>query len=430
MDRKNRLLSWASVLLFSLMILNIRAHENPVGFGNKTTGGWGGDSIIVTNRSELIKALDISSPRVILVKDTIDLVFGESVQIFNDSISIVGFDENAMLRFGGLKLYGNNIIVRNLSIGKSYTYGRWDGKGEPYTDAITVYGKNIWIDHCDLFQSHDGLIDFSDHNNECADFVTVSWTRFSNHNKVMLVGSNDQSTLCRDRFHITIHHCWFDGTTSFYDTVTHKEYRAQQRMPRVRFGDVHVFNCYYERLADYGIAARMESKIVAEKNYFRNFEDPHLIDDVGKGITDPELRAVDNIYDNVKGDRSVSGKAFYPSDSYDYIPDNPELLPEIIMNGAGKYKRMQNQPPVALNDTIILSSPEKFIEIFPLKNDTDPDGDPLRISSAMSKNNNNIKVYTDILEYLPSLNADDVIEYKIIDYEGGSCKAKIIICYK
>ncbi len=406
--------------------------KGPVGFASlngSTTGGSGGDTVTVTSRNELLKALNTDVPLIVYIKDTIDLKFGEFIPVERNNISIIGKSRNAMLRHGGLQLIGNNIIVQNLSIGQSYTPGHWDGKGDPRTDAITVYGKNIWIDHCDLFYSHDGLIDFSDRNNECADYVTVSWTRFSNHNKVMLVGSNDQCTMCRGEFHITVHHCWFDGVSEFYDPVDREFHRVQQRMPRVRFGQVHVFNNYYEEVEDYAVAARLESEVVVQNCFFRNLEDALIMKDFGEGIRDPELRAAGNIYENVEHDPVTSGQAFDPSGFYQYIPDKTNQIPEIVMNGAGKFNRLHNEPPEAKNDTVTVSRSAHSVIICPLKNDSDINNDSIRISAITNSPAGKWFVFPTWIEYFPNVSGcnADLIEYQVIDFEGGNSKANIYI---
>lgn len=413
----------AILFIFSSLALS---QGGPVGFASlhgNTTGGYGGDTTFVYTRSDLLEALDTKVPLTILIIDTIDLNFGERIPVEGNNISLVGKNRNSMLRYGGLMLYGNNIIVQNLSIGNSYTPGHWDGKGEPRADAITVYGNNIWIDHCDLFYSHDGLLDFSNRKGKCVDFVTVSWTRFSNHNKVMLIGSGDQDTLCRGTFHITLHHCWFDGTSSFFDPMDKEYHRIQQRMPRVRFGIVHVFNCYYEEVEDYAVAARIESQVVVENCVFRNLEDAIIMDDFGKGIRDPELKAVNNIYENVKHEPVTSGQSFHPADFYSYAPDDPQLIPEIVMNGAGKFNRGDNHSPVAAADTIAMDN-DKMVTVYPLQNDVDSDGDSLRISAVKTHPDYQIVVLPDKL-LVSKTNKESIIQspatidYEIIDFQGG-----------
>src|SRR4051812_47844195 len=77
------------------------------------------------------------------------------------------------------------------------------------------------------FEVHDGLLDVT--NN--ADLITVSWNEFRDHDKVNLIGSSNTRLTDRGTLRATFHH-------NLYENVG-------QRTPRVRFGDVHVYNNYY-----------------------------------------------------------------------------------------------------------------------------------------------------------------------------------------
>ena len=105
------------------------------------------------------------------------------------------------------------------------------------------------------YQVHDGLVDITN----AASYLTVSWNRFLNHDKTMLIGSSDSATADRGQLKVTLHHNVFDG--------------VGQRAPRVRFGQVHVFNNYYrvKKVPSYGYSwgVGMESAIYAEQNFFR-----------------------------------------------------------------------------------------------------------------------------------------------------------------
>jgi pectate lyase len=421
-----------------LMILFVSANASgqgaPTGWASLnggTCGGKGGDTIAVTTRAELCQVLDAEIPTIIMINDTIDLVSGELLKVTASNITIMGSGRQAMIRNGGLMIFGDNVIIRNLSIGDSYIDGHWDGKGNPGTDCLTLYGRNIWVDHCELFHSFDGLLDISGTNGIAADNITISWTRFRDHNKVMLVGSNDRQTYGRGHFKVTIHHCWFDGLSTFYDAEDNRYYRLNQRHPRVRFGDVHVFNNYYEQIASYCIAARLESDVVVENNYFRNLKDPHIIEDRDKGMDDPELLARDNIYENVRGRMETSGDAFDPSASYVYSLHKTENVPTIVLNGAGKPNREYNQGPLAINDTINWSRKDEMV-IYPLENDTDADADPLRISRIINKPAGRVVTGADHLTYyIPdSPPKSDEIIYEIIDFQGGVSNASIVMNFK
>jgi pectate lyase len=146
--------------------------------------------------------------------------------------------------------------------------GNWNSR----YDAISVRNAtHVWIDH-DRFadvrtrdetqptvfnrrlQVHDGLVDISDES----DFVTVSWNRFAAHDKTLLIGNSDGALGDRDKLRVTLHHNFFDG--------------VGQRAPRVRFGQVHVYDNLYRAdintnyHSSWGVG--FESRIVAENNFF------------------------------------------------------------------------------------------------------------------------------------------------------------------
>lgn len=176
---------------------------------------------------------------------------------------------------------GTNIVVRNLRLEAPVdhftswspddgTQGNWNAR----FDAMTVItGKNIWIDHCTFtdgrfpdraaplgfhgehVQRHDGLLDIEDGS----DLVTVSDSRFEDHDKAILIGSGDGRG-DRDRGHLKV-----TFVRNLFSDIA-------QRGPRVRFGQVHVVNNVYRgRAADtvYALGAGVESAIFSERNVFR-----------------------------------------------------------------------------------------------------------------------------------------------------------------
>jgi pectate lyase len=74
----------------------------------------------------------------------------------------------------------------------------------------------------------------------------------------MLIGNSDGALGDRGKLHVTLHHNFFDG--------------VGQRAPRVRFGQVHVYDNLYRAdmrtnyHSSWGVG--FESRIVAENNYF------------------------------------------------------------------------------------------------------------------------------------------------------------------
>ncbi len=103
---------------------------------------------------------------------------------------------------------------------------------------------HVWVDHCTfgdgdnpdsnqplyfgrLFQVHDGELDITN----ASDLVTVSWNRLADHDKVMLIGSSDSAAADVGKLRVTLHHNMFVNVI--------------ERTPRVRFGQVHLFNNYF-----------------------------------------------------------------------------------------------------------------------------------------------------------------------------------------
>jgi pectate lyase len=214
-----------------------------------------------------------------------------------DNTTIVGLDRRATIRGAWLDVRGStsvrrtNVIIRNITFEDVYDCfpawtparnadGTWAGTGawDSEYDAISLREtERAWIDHNEFrdvetidstlpvilgakYQIHDGLLDITN----ASDRVTVSWNRFVDHDKTMLIGSSDNAPNDVGRLRITLHHNLFAN--------------VGQRAPRVRYGQVHVYNNYY-RVPDpeaygysWGVGVQplpVASGIYAENNFFR-----------------------------------------------------------------------------------------------------------------------------------------------------------------
>ena len=198
------------------------------------------------------------------------------VKVSGDT-TIVGLGRAALT---GLNLHVDkvdNVIIRNLAfVDAADCFPLWDptdgtaGNWNSAYDNVSVTGStHVWVDHNTFtdgdnpdsaqpryfgrpYQVHDGALDITNASN----FLTVSWNRFADHDKTMLIGSTNNPSNDRGKLNVTVHH------NHFRDTL--------QRMPRVRFGQVHVYDNYYEIPADvsYALGVGVESAIVAESNVF------------------------------------------------------------------------------------------------------------------------------------------------------------------
>ncbi|MEU9898324.1 polysaccharide lyase family 1 protein [Streptomyces phaeochromogenes] len=195
--------------------------------------------------------------------------------------TIVGLGDSAVLKGASLQVRdADNVIVRNLELRDAYDcFPVWQpntgGLGDWKTAYDTLWlrgATHVWIDHVTAsdkghpdedeptyfgrnYLRHDGLLDITN----ASDLVTVSWSRFADHDKAMLIGNGDTATGDRGKLRVTLHHNEFESVV--------------QRAPRVRFGQVHVYNNRYVVPADahdyrYSLGVSTESAVYAENNAF------------------------------------------------------------------------------------------------------------------------------------------------------------------
>ncbi|MBQ0882719.1 polysaccharide lyase family 1 protein [Streptomyces sp. RT42] len=195
--------------------------------------------------------------------------------------TIIGVGRNAGLKGASLQIKDvDNVIVRNLTFESPVDcFPQWDptdgdkGNWNSEYDSAVVHGStHVWLDHNTftdgehpdsaapthfgmLYQQHDGQLDIV----KGADYVTASWNVFTEHDKTILIGNSDsESTAAVDRGHLrtTFHHNLFKNLV--------------ERAPRVRFGQVDVYNNHFVAGADhsYSFGIGKESQLVAEHNAF------------------------------------------------------------------------------------------------------------------------------------------------------------------
>jgi len=268
------------------------------------TGGIGGDTVIASDYSQLTSYTSANNPYIIKIEGTIT---GSGMLGISGNKTIAGIGQSALISGFGFNISGvSNVIVRNLS---------FTGADD---DAINVQtSEYVWIDHCNFSNAYDGCVDIK----RGANYITVSWNKFSDHIKTCLLGhSNDNGSQDIGKLKVTYHHNWFNGT--------------DQRHPRVRFGECHVFNNYYNDIGTYGIASTCDAQVLVESNYFKNVEYPAVTG--GLGIASPPgyINNKNNYFEN-SGTPTESGSVFDPKDYYWYIPDIAENIDSIVTAYAG-----------------------------------------------------------------------------------------------
>ena len=303
----------------------------PVGFASingGTTGGKGGPAYIVSDKDTFKMAVSDDQPRIIVISGTITLDLGTPTRVGSNK-TILGLT-GAKIVQGGLSIENKkNVIIQNIIFEDAHDPNPGWPATKASADNVTIDrgSTNIWVDHCTFSdgphvdnesQNHDGSLDVSGGN-----YVTVSYNHFYNHDKVNLIGSDDKNVQDRGLNKVTFHHNFFEGTI--------------ERHPRVRFGEVHVYNNYYKGVQLYGIGIGVEAKIYSEANYFENvlepwrFYDnqdmPGYIKDIGSFLAN-----------SGKVEARPSGITWEPSKYYTYQADPAQNVKDIVLKNVGAAK--------------------------------------------------------------------------------------------
>ncbi|KAL2495425.1 putative pectate lyase 2 [Forsythia ovata] len=241
-----------------------------VGFGKNAIGGKNGATYVVTDPSD-----DPANPKpgtlrygaiqtkplwIIFAKDMVITLKNELM--INSFKTIDGRGVKVEIAYGPCITiqYVSHVIIHGISIhdckpGKpglvrntpAHVGHRKGSDG----DAIDVFGSSdIWIDHCFLARCADGLIDAI----HASTAITISNNFFSQHDKVMLFGHDDNNVE--------------DKVIKVTVVFNHFGPGLVQRMPRVRLGYSHVANNRYDKWEMYAIGGSANPTIFSEGNYY------------------------------------------------------------------------------------------------------------------------------------------------------------------
>ena len=307
--------------------------STPVGWasvGASVTGGNDENPVIVTTLAELESALqtarnntknDADSKMTIYVKGEIETSGYVYVQD-TKNLTIYGLPGSAMVNTNrtekaktGIMLIKRcqNLIMRNMTFKSA---GAYDIDAN---DNLTLQSsEHIWIDHCDFQDGVDGNFDC---NNQ-ANYVSVTWCRFryliepkaggsggsNDHRFSNLWGGSDTAS-DEGCLNTTFACCWWDEG-------------CRERMPRIRFGKVHVLNCLYSTtLANYCVGVGYRSNVYIEKCAFTSSKakaTPWKNYATKTGYTDYNVTVTGNLGATDTQKRSGSIEYFIPSSQYQY----------------------------------------------------------------------------------------------------------------
>ncbi len=277
-----------------------------VGFGASTTGGLNGSIVYVTSLANsgtgTLRDAVSSGSRWIRFRINGDIVLTSDIDLLsNQTIDARGASIRIM-RYGLNINDKHNVIVENLKF-----HDAVENTNDIQAIEVRTNSYDIWVDHCEFSDYTDGLLDIGrgSHN------ATVSWSEFSDHDKVMLLGwSNDASTNDQN-LTVTVHHNYF--------------HNLDYRLPWVKFGKAHVFNNVYENWSSAehdAVRSTQGAQVYVEKNSFNGNEDEEATDCTAGGEANGYLKTVSN--ELLNGAWSLEcnpGSVFTPSTYYTYTAD-------------------------------------------------------------------------------------------------------------
>ena len=317
-----------------------------------TTGGASGAHVQVSTLAQLVSALQTNATLRVELMSDLDLSpmanhsggFPSSYpvgEILVRSHKTIYSRNGSALRRGTLRIGKpspgpqQNIIIRNLRFRDLWVNdpsGNYDTYGWDYIH-IEENSHHIWIDHCDFGQSYDGVIDVT----HGSDFITVSWNIFRGPQKKCSLVGHSENNSAEDLGHlnVTYHHNWFDS--------------VEERIPRMRFGNAHVYNTYCVNLGGKGVQSTTRAATLVENSYFLNPESGSLptveVNGGGTGI----VRVVNSVIVNRPGEdvqfreRGQSNFLFNAPFAgavppYSYSLDPVADVPQTVTNYAGVGK--------------------------------------------------------------------------------------------
>lgn len=315
--------------------------NKPVGWATveaTPTGGEGGECVTVTNAADLKANLSKTGKCIIYIKGAIE--FTSFMKVVPKDKTLIGlpgsylYNNNRDKSTSGI-LYlsrgSNNFIMRNVTFKSA---GAYDCDG--YDNLCIDGGTNIWVDHCDFQDGVDGNFDCKNGSNN----IAVTWCRFrylkaplagggggsGDHRFTNLWGSSDDNASKDEgKLNTTFQFCWWDEG-------------CRERMPRVRFGKVHIINCLYKSsVANYCCGAGNNSSIYVERSAFVGVNNPYADYSNSKGAKG--LLTFDNCkFTSCSGNIWGTGYAFQPSQYYRLQAIDASMVEQVVTsseNGAG-----------------------------------------------------------------------------------------------
>jgi len=251
------------------------------------------------------------------VSGNIELLSPLRIQNLSD-ITIDG--RGQIVSISGYGLYmidAQNIIINNIEIR--------DGNSDAVDALMIVRSNKVWIHKTSLSNFPDGLLDIT-RAASTKTRVTVSWSRFSNHKKSMIIGLTNAFMPSDKQIYVTVHHNYFAGT--------------EQRHPRLSQGYAHVYNnvIFWD---SYGMASFDNARLLVENNIFSSTRNSPAVKFTHPTQAPGRVRLINNA---VVGDKQISLDEYLPQAVgfpwYGYGLEQPsECMKNNVMHGAGANRK-------------------------------------------------------------------------------------------
>jgi pectate lyase len=272
-----------------------------VGFGRNTQGGKGGELCEVTTLADsgpgsLRACATGSEPRWIRFGVSGTIVLDDELLV-GSSKTIDGRGQHVTISGAGLGLVDvHDVIITHVEFADGNGYVDWENENTiEGNDAITLRNAHdVWV-HQSTFQRYgDGLIDMRDDTTD----VTVSWCKFTEHFKVMLVNASADTRL-------TTHHNWY--------------LKTGKRQPQLQYGRAHSYDNLHQTFVQFGAAAADDGQIFSESNiYIADYEDNGLLANLA-GYGPGKTRSVgDYLIDDPDIEQRLPEEVFDPKLDYEY----------------------------------------------------------------------------------------------------------------
>jgi len=282
------------------------------------TGGGSATPTVVSNYTDFKNAITSTTVKVVHISGTITFPAAGRINFQDQTGKTVYGLPGSKLVSTDLTASGSgliyikrcsNILFRNIVFEGPGAYDT-DGNDNMTIDNCT----NIWVDHCDFQDGVDGNLDVKN----LADYISITWCRFiylkppisggsggaADHRFSNLFGSSDGATGDRGKLRITLANCWWAQG-------------CKERMPRVRFGKVHIVNNYFSCSGNnHCVRAGFEADLRVESNYFENVSNP--IDLFDNDFT--AVSSLNNTFVGTSGNTAGSGTPFTPPYSLTVTP--------------------------------------------------------------------------------------------------------------